>query len=214
MSRYPQALEKLIDQFSQMPGVGPKTAERLALYVLKISKEEASSFAQSILKVKESINYCHICHNLSQEPTCNICQDARRDKSIICVVEEPRDIIALEKSGQFHGVYHALLGSLSPLDGIGPDDLKIKELLMRLNPKRVDHPIPLKDGSNPEGVKEVIIATSSDTEGETTALYLTKILKPLNLKVTRIAYGIPVGSQLEYADPTTLSRALENRREV
>lgn len=199
MSRYPQALEKLIDQFSQMPGVGPKTAERLALYILKISKDEAASFAQSILKVKDSINYCRICHNLSQEPACNICQDTRRDKSIICVVEEPRDIIALEKSGQFHGLYHALLGSLSPLDGIGPDDIKIKELLARLKS---------------EIVKEVIIATSSDTEGEATALYLSKILKPLSLKVTRIAYGIPVGSQLEYADPTTLFRAMENRREV
>lgn len=198
MSRYPQILEKLIEEFSQMPGVGPKTAERLALYVLKISKEEAASLAQTILKVKELIHYCHICYNLSQSNVCNICGDNQRDKSIICVVEEPKDINAIEKSGQYRGIYHVLLGNLSPLDGIGPDDIKIKELLLHINPE----------------VKEIIIATSSDTEGETTALYLTKILKPLNLKVTRIAYGIPVGSELEYADPATLSRALENRREV
>lgn len=199
MSRYPQVLEKLIDEFGKMPGVGPKTAERLALYVLKISKAEAASLAQIILKLKESIQYCQVCNNLSQETVCHICKDEGRDKSIICVVEEPKDIIAIEKSGQYHGIYHVLLGSLSPLDGIGPDDIKIKELLARLKP---------------DLVKEVIIATSSDTEGEATALYLSKILKPLGLRVTRIAYGIPVGSQLEYADPTTLSRAMEHRREI
>jgi recombination protein RecR len=199
MSKYPQILEKLIDEFSKMPGVGPKTAERLALYVLKTTKAEAASLAQIILKVKETIQYCQVCNNLSQETVCHICKDERRDKSIICVVEEPKDIIAIEKSAQYQGVYHVLLGSLSPLDGIGPDDIKIKELLVRLKP---------------DLVKEVIIATSSDTEGEATALYLTKILKPLGLKITRIAYGIPMGSQLEYADPTTLSRAMEHRREI
>lgn len=199
MSKYPQILEKLIDEFGKMPGVGPKTAERLALYILKIKKTEAAALAQTILEVKDAIQYCQICNNLSQEQLCNICKDERRDKSIICVVEEPRDIIAIEKSGQYQGIYHVLLGSLSPLDGIGPDDIKIKELLARLKP---------------DSVKEIIIATSSDTEGETTALYLTKILKPLGIRVTRIAYGIPVGSQLEYADPTTLSRAMEHRREI
>lgn len=199
MSRYPQVLEKLIDEFGKMPGVGPKTAERLALYVLKTNKSEAAALAQTILEVKDAIQYCQICNNLSQEQLCNICKDERRDKSIICVVEEPRDIIAIEKSGQYQGIYHVLLGSLSPLDGIGPDDIKIKELLARLKP---------------DSVKEIIIATSSDTEGETTALYLTKILKPLGIRVTRIAYGIPVGSQLEYADPTTLSQAMEHRREI
>lgn len=199
MSRYPEALETLINEFSKMPGVGLRTAERLALYVLETNKAQAAFLAQTILKVKESIQHCQLCHNLSQGPACNICQSPQRDKDTICVVEEPKDIIAIEKSGQYQGVYHVLLGTLSPLDGIGPDDLKIKELLARLKS---------------DAVKEIIIATSSDTEGEATALYLSKILRPLGLKVTRIAYGLPVGSELEYADPTTLSRALENRREI
>lgn len=199
MGIYTKAMEKLVSEFEKMPGVGAKTAERLAFYILNLSKEDAGSLARAIVDVKDSIFYCKKCFNLSESETCLICQDAHRDKKTICVVEEPKDIISVEKTRQYKGLYHVLLGSLSPLDGIGPDDLKIKELLARVGQDKAE---------------EIIIATNSDTEGEATALYLARILKPLGLNVTRIAYGIPVGGALEYADQATLSRAFEGRRQI
>lgn len=199
MARYTKSMEILVEEFAKMPGIGPKTAERLAFYILKTPKKDVVSLASAIIKVKQSIGFCKVCNNLSEGPTCQICQDHRRDKSIVCVVEEPNDIIALEKAGGYRGVYHVLLGSLSPLEGIGPEDLKIKELLSRIKSQKV---------------KEIIIATDSDAEGETTALYLTRVMKPSGAKITQIAYGIPVGSNLQYADQATLARAMEGRHEV
>ena len=182
-----------------MPGIGPKTAERLAFYVLKLPQEDAKRLSQSILKVKSTIRFCKNCNNLSEGELCLICQDENRDKSVICVVEEPNDASAIEKSGKFNGVYHVLLGRLSPLDGVGPEALKIKGLIERVKKNKV---------------KELIIATNSDMEGETTALYIAKLFKPYKLKVTRLAYGIPVGSDLKYADRATLMKAIEGRIEI
>ena len=199
MANYAKSLNRLIEEFSKFPGVGPKSAERLALYVLKSSLDEAKALAYSIVKAKQSLGYCKICNNLTDAETCPVCEDLRRDKSLICVVEEPKDVLAVEKSGAYQGVYHVLLGSIAPLDGIGPKDLRIEGLLDRI--KR-------------NAVKEVIIATDSDTEGETTALYLIKLIKPLAVKTTRIACGIPAGGSLEYADQATLGRALQGRQEV
>ncbi len=197
MAIYTKAMADLIEHFKRMPGVGSKTAERLAFYILKLPKEEVNSFANTILKVNESIKYCKLCGNLSEESLCHICKDPRRDRSIVCVVEDPKDTLAIEKSRHFIGLYHVLFGVISPLDGIGPEDIRIKELIARV-----------KEG----GIKEVIIATDSDTEGETTALYIAKELEDFKIKITRIAYGIPVGSSLEYVDQATLTKALEGRR--
>lgn len=199
MASYAKSLDKLIEEFSKLPGIGPKSAERLAMHVLKKPLEEAKSLAFAIVKAKQSLKYCKSCNNLTEVETCSICQDHRRDKGTICVVEEPRDVLAIEKSGAYRGVYHVLLGALSPLDGVEPEDLKIGELVSRIK----------KDSA-----KEVIIATDSDAEGETTALYLSQLIKPLGVKATRIACGIPAGGNLEYADQVTLSKALEGRQEV
>jgi len=198
-STYARSIQSLIKEFSKMPGIGTKTAERLAFYILKLSKEGAERLADSILKVKSTIRFCKICNNLSEGDICLICQDESRDKSIVCVAEEPNDVSAIEKAGKFNGVYHVLLGRLSPLDGVGPESLKIKELVERVKKEKI---------------KEIIMATNSDTEGETTALYISKILRPYKLKITRLAYGIPVGSDLKYADQATLMKAIEGRLEI
>ena len=195
---YARSIQSLIKEFSKMPGIGTKTAERLAFYILKLPQQDAERLSQAILKVKSTIRFCNMCNNLSEGDLCLICQDESRDRSLICVVEEPNDVSAIEKSGKFNGVYHVLLGRLSPLDGIGPEALKIKELIGRV-----------KNGK----IREMIIATNSDTEGETTALYIAKLFKPYKIKIPRLAYGIPVGSDLKYADQATLMKAIEGRLE-
>jgi recombination protein RecR len=194
---YPQSLINVIEQFKTLPGIGPKSAERIALHLLKTDTESVNKFANSMVEFKNKIKYCSECSNLSENDLCEICSDQRRDKNIICIVETPKDLQAIEKTKKFHGFYHVLLGKISPLDGIGPDQLKIKELI-----KRIEIQKP----------QEVIIATSADVEGEATALYLVKLLKPSGIKVTRIAYGIPVGTALELADEITLTRSLEGRQ--
>jgi recombination protein RecR len=195
----PDSLSKLIEHFKQFPGVGPKTAQRLAFFILKSQPSYVKDLSAALLKVKEVIKFCRVCNNLSDSDVCAICSDPQRDKATICVVEEPNDVIAVEKTGKFEGLYHVLLGALSPLDGIGPESLKIKELIGRVKENKP---------------REIIIATNPDTEGETTALYLVKVLKPLGIKVTRIGYGMPVGADLEYADQATLLKAIDSRREL
>jgi recombination protein RecR len=190
---------RLIQEFHKLPGVGPKSAQRLTYYLLRAPQEEAQALAQAILEVKEKIAFCTICENVTDTDPCLICADSQRDRSIICVVEEPLDILALERSGSYHGLYHVLHGVISPMDGIGPEDLKVEELLGRL-----------KGG----GVSEVILATNPNLEGEATAMYLNRLLRPLGLRVTRLARGLPTGADLEYADDLTLARALEGRQEV
>lgn len=201
MSRlsYARSLQDLIREFSKMPGIGAKTAERLAFYVLKLQQEDAERLSQSILKVKSTISFCKTCNNLSEGDLCLICRDEGRDKSVICVVEEPNDISAIEKAGRFNGLYHVLLGRLSPLDGVGPEALKINGLAERVKNNKVE---------------ELIIATGSDTEGETTALYIAKLFKPYKVRITRLAYGIPVGGDLKHADQATLMKAIEGRLEI
>jgi recombination protein RecR len=190
-----EALQQLIEEFSQLPGIGRKSAQRLALYILKQPREDVVKMARSLVNVKDRIRYCSICWNITEEDPCAVCASPKRDRSIICVVEEPNDVIALEKTNEFHGLYHVLGGALSPLDGIGPEDLKVRELLSRVNGESA----------------EVILAMNPNVEGEATTIYLTRLLKPLNVKVTRIARGIPVGGDLEFADEATLSRAIEGR---
>ena len=199
MSAYTKSMQELIDCFKRMPGIGAKTAERMAFHVLKAPGEEMIKFASIICKVKEDVRFCKICGNLSESETCSICNDPRRDKTLICVVEEPTDLILIEKSGRYKGTYHVLFGVISPLEGIGPEELRIKELVNRIKEDKV---------------KEVILATDSNAEGETTALYLSEHLQPLKVKISRIAYGIPVGGNLEYIDQATLIRALEGRLPV
>ncbi len=199
MANYTESIEKLIARLIKLPGIGRRSAERIVGYILNASLEEVKSLSEIILKAKENVRFCRICNNLSEEETCKICQNDRRLKDIVCIVEKPSDVVAIEKAGNFSGIYHVLLGSISPLEGIGPSDLKLNSLIDRLKQNNF---------------KEVIIATDADTEGETTALYLTKLIKPLGVKLTRIGVGIPMGSNLEYADPTTLSKALESRREI
>ena len=182
-----------------MPGIGPKSAQRLAFYILRTSKDEADALSRAITKVKESVRFCNVCNNLSDEDICEICKSNSRDKSFLCIVEEPNDIVTIERAGEFNGIYHVLLGSLSPLDGIGPSDLKIKELLERV--KR-------------EKFREIIIATDFNTEGEATSLYLCKVLKGSGAHLTRVAYGIPVGGDLQHADQATIIKAFEGRREL
>ena len=196
MAAYTKSMQELIEHFKKMPGIGAKTAERLAFYVLKSSRDDMARFSSAINRVKETVKFCKKCGNLSETEFCNICSDPRRDKTLVCVIEEPKDLVIIEKSGQFKGVYHVLFGSISPLDGIGPEDLKVKELLHRIKE---------------DNVKEVILATDSDAEGETTALYLSNEFKRFKIKVTRIAYGIPVGENLDYIDQATLIRAMEGR---
>jgi len=194
----PKPLNRLIEGLAKMPGIGSKTAERLAFYILRSPKEYSDSLVQAITDVRETITFCKICNNLSEGDLCEICADAKRNRSIICVVEDPNDIMAIEKMGQFTGRYFCLMGALSPLDNIGPEELKIDSLIELI--KR-------------EKIKEIIIATDSDQEGETTALYLSRVIKPLGLKLTRIAFGLPMGSNIEYADQATLIKAFEGRRQ-
>ena len=199
MSYYSPSIEKLIQSFEKLPSIGNKTAARLAFYILNASEEETNEFVSSIVNAKKNLKYCSKCYNISDTDPCTICGNVKRDQSIICVVEDVRDIIAMEKTHEFKGVYHVLHGSISPMNGIGPDDIKIKELLSRL-----------MEGE----VKEVILATNPRVEGEATAMYLSKLIKPLGVTVTRIAHGIPVGGDLEYTDEITLTKALEGRREI
>ena len=199
MRQFPAALERLTEQFARLPGIGGKTAQRLAFHVLSLPEEEAEAFAQAIVDAKKTVRQCSVCQNLTDREVCPICADEERDHGLICVVAEPRDVVAMERSREYRGVYHVLHGVISPLNHVGPDDLKLRELLGRV-----------AQG----GVREVIMATNPDTEGEATAMYVGRLLKPLEVKVTRLAYGIPVGSQLEYADEVTLLRALEGRREL
>ncbi len=198
MSMYPAAFERLVEQLGKLPGVGSKSAQRMAFYFLGLRDEEAEAFARAITDAKREVHRCKICQNLTDSEVCPICTSAKRDQSTICVVSEPRDVTALERSREYDGVYHVLHGVISPLKHLGPDDITAKELLQRL------------DGT----VEEVIMATNPDTEGEATAMYLSRLIKPLGVRVTRIAYGIPVGSNLEFADDATLFRALEGRREL
>lgn len=192
-------LAKLTEQFERLPGIGSKTAQRLAYYVLKMPKEKAVEFSQAIVEAHESIHYCSECCNLTDKEKCAVCENTKRDHSTICVVEDPRDVMAMERTQEYNGVYHVLHGAMSPLNGIGPDRLTIKELLSRIQK---------------QPVQEVIMATNPTVEGETTSMYISKLLKPLGIKVTRLAYGIPVGGDLEYADEVTLLRALEGRSEL
>ena len=193
------ALTQLEDCFAGLPGIGRKSAGRLAYHVLKMPDEKAELFAKSITEAKKNIHYCEKCCNFTDKKICNICEDKARDNSTVCVVEDPRDVGAIERTGEYSGGYHVLHGSISPLNGVGPDDIHIKELITRV-PK--------------ENVKEVIIATNPTVEGEATAMYISKLLKPLRVKITRLAYGIPVGASLEYADEVTLSRAIQGRSEI
>ena len=199
MSYYSPSIEKLIESFEKLPSIGNKTAARLAFYILNSSEEETNEFIQSIQNAKKNLKYCSKCYNITDIAPCPICSNPKRDQTSICVVEDVRDVIAMEKTHEFKGVYHVLHGSISPMNGIGPDDIKIKELLSRL-----------MDGK----VKEVILATNPRVEGEATAMYLSKLIKPMGITVTRIAHGIPVGGDLEYTDEITLTKALEVRREI
>ena len=199
MQFFPAALQNLADQFARLPGIGGKTAQRLAFHVLSLPLEDAEEFAAAILEAKKEVHTCPRCQNLTDRELCPICDDDLRDQSVICVVAEPRDVIAMERSREFRGTYHVLHGVISPLNHVTQDDIKIKELLQRVGTGEV---------------KEVIMATNPDTEGEATAMYISRLLRPMEVKVTRLAYGVPVGSQLEYADEVTLSRALEGRQEI
>ena len=200
MQHFPPALEAQVEQFARLPGIGRKSAQRLAFFVLGLPEEDAAQFAQAILDAKSSIHCCPVCQNFSQgDGLCSICQDPKRDESVICVVADPKDVMAMERSREYAGTYHVLHGVISPMNHVGPDDIRVKELVARVAAGNVN---------------EVIMATNPDTEGEATAMYLSRLLKPFQVKVTRLAYGIPVGSHLEYADDATLLRALEGRREM
>ncbi len=196
---YSESLQQLVNEFKKMPGIGQKNAQRLAFHILQVSPERAQKLAQAILDVKAKTGYCSQCSNLTELDPCSICRDPARDKGLICVVEDPRALAAIEQTGQYKGLYHVLMGTLSPLDNIGPEDIRIKELLLRLEGKKV---------------REVIMATSPNLEGETTALYLVKLLKPLGIKITCLARGVPVGTDIEYVDEVTLIKALEGRRPI
>ncbi|PIX33288.1 MAG: recombination protein RecR [Candidatus Infernicultor aquiphilus] len=197
--RYTKPLARLIDEFSKMPGIGPKTAQKLAFYILKNSSERVASLAKAILEAKEKVKHCSICGNITDQEVCEICQNINRDKSIICVVEKVRDLIAIENTGEYKGLYHVLEGAISPLDGIEPENLKIDSLLKRLKTEKI---------------KEIILATNPNIEGEVTASYLNRLIEPLNIKVTRIAYGVPIGGSLEFADEVTLTQALMGRQKI
>ncbi len=191
------SLEELVNQFRRMPGIGEKSAQRMAFHVLNMNPDDAKKFADAILSAHEKIHKCSICCNLTEDELCSVCRNEARDKSVICVVEDPRDVAAIERTREYDGTYHVLHGAISPIGGIGPNELTIKELLSRL-----------------DGVKEIIMATNPTVEGEATAMYISRLLKPLGVKVTRLAYGVPVGADLEYADEITLTRAMEGRREI
>lgn len=198
MARYSvNALARLVEQFERMPGIGHKTAQRMAFYVLNLKKEDAESFAKAILTAHEKIRKCSRCCNLAEDELCSLCKDSGRDESVICVVEDPRDVMAFERTHEYEGTYHVLHGVISPMNGIGPEDITVKELLARMGDDKV---------------QEVIMATNPTVEGEATAMYISRLLKPMGIKVSRLAYGVPVGADLEYADEVTLTRALEGRR--
>ncbi len=196
---YSPPVAKLIEEFEKLPGIGHKTAQRLAFHVLNLSSEKVEALANSIKDAKLKTSYCTICCNLTEADPCNVCRDAKRDQSTICVVEDPRDVVALERVREFRGVYHVLHGAISPMEGIGPEDIKMKELIKRV-----------RDAD----IREVILATNPNVEGEATAMYISKLIKPAGIKTTRIAHGIPVGGDLEYADEVTLAKAMEGRREI
>ena len=199
MADYSHSIQELIDSFGRLPGIGPKSAQRIAFHLLKLEKQDALRLARAIAEVKDKVSFCRTCFNVAEGEQCGICADNRRDATVVCVVEEPRDLVAVEKTGEFHGRYHVLQGAISPIEGVGPDQLRVRELLDRIGR---------------EGITEVILCTNPNLEGEATAMYLGRLLKPLGLSVTRIASGLPVGGDLEYADELTLGRALEGRREV
>lgn len=198
MEFYPLAIEKLIEEFAKLPGIGYKTAQRLTLFTLNLPKEEVEGFARALIKARGTIKYCSVCGNYTDTDPCAICSNPNRDKSIVCVVEEPKDVYVMEKVKEYNGTYHVLHGNISPMTGRGPDDINLKGLVKRMN----------------GDVKEVIVATNSTVEGEATSMYISKILKPLGVKVTRIAHGLPVGGDLEYADEVTILKALEGRKEI
>jgi len=197
--RYAPPISRLLEELERLPGVGPKSAQRIAYWLLTAETADAERLALAITEMKRSIHFCPVCFNFAEDELCSVCADSGRDRTMVCVVEEPRDLVAVDRTGEFHGVYHVLQGAISPIDGIGPERLRVRELIDRL-----------ADGT----VTEVVIATNPNVEGETTALYLAKLIKPLDIKVTRIASGLPVGGDLEYADEVTLGRALEARREM
>lgn len=201
MSFFPASLENLIDKFASLPGIGRKSAQRLAFHVLSLPDCDAESFAEAIISAKKTVSCCKICQNLTEGDVCSVCTSDRRDRSTVCVVSEPRDVLSIERSHEYNGVYHVLHGVLSPIGRVGPDDIKIKELLLRV-------------AAEDSEVKEIIMATNPDTEGDATAMYISRLLKPFDVKVTRLAYGIPVGSNLEFADDATLLRAIEGRIEM
>ncbi|HDX9579933.1 recombination protein RecR [Bacillus cytotoxicus] len=196
---YPEPISKLIDSFMKLPGIGPKTAVRLAFFVLDMKEDDVLDFAKSLVNAKRNLTYCSVCGHITDRDPCYICDDSHRDQSVICVVQEPKDVIAMEKMKEYQGVYHVLNGAISPMEGVGPEDINIPQLLKRLHD---------------ETVQEVILATNPNIEGEATAMYISRLLKPTGIKVTRIAHGLPVGGDLEYADEVTLSKALEGRREI
>ena len=197
--QYPSvSVERAISEFAKLPGIGRKSAQRIVFYLLKVSKGDVQKLAEALLDIKEKVQFCSVCYNITEIDPCDICSNPRRDAHILCVVEEANDVLAIEKTGQFQGKYHVLGGALSPLEGVGPDDLRIKELMTRLG----------------DGVSEVILATNPNAEGEATAVYLEKLIKPLRIRISRIARGIPVGGDLEYADIVTLAQSLEGRREM
>ena len=199
MSIYDGPVQSLIDELGRLPGIGPKSAQRIAFHLLKVDAEDARRLARAISEAKERVSWCSRCFNYAEGDLCTFCRDERRDTHVVCVVEEPRDIVAIERTGEFKGRYHVLQGAISPIEGIGPEQLRVKELLARVSD---------------EGITEIILATNPNIEGEATAMYLARLLKPVGLRVTRIASGLPVGGDLEYADEVTLGRALEGRREV
>lgn len=196
---YPEPIAKLIDAFTRLPGIGPKTAARLAFHVLRMKEDNVIDFAKALVSVKRNLFYCSVCCNITDTDPCRICQDKSRDNSVICVVQETKDLVALERMKDFQGQYHVLHGAISPMEGIGPDEIRITELLRRLSDERI---------------QELILATNPNIEGEATAMYLSRLIKPFGIRITRIAHGLPVGGDLEYADEVTLSKALEGRREI
>lgn len=196
---YPEPISKLIDSFMKLPGIGPKTAARLAFFVLTMKEDDVLSFSKSLIEAKRNLSYCSVCGNITDVDPCHICTDKQRDASVICVVQDTKDVIAMEKMRDYHGKYHVLQGAISPMDGIGPEDINVASLLLRLQD---------------ETVQELILATNSTIEGEATAMYISRLVKPSGIRTTRIAHGLPVGGDLEYADEVTLSKAMEGRREL
>ncbi|QOY37434.1 recombination mediator RecR [Anaerobacillus isosaccharinicus] len=197
--QYPEPISKLIEGFMRLPGIGPKTASRLAFFVLDMKEDDVLDFAKALVNAKRNLTYCTVCYNITDTDPCYICEDKKRDRTVICVVQDAKDVIAMEKMREYHGLYHVLQGAISPMDGVGPEDIKIPELLKRLQD---------------DTIQEIILATNPNIEGEATAMYISRLIKPIGIKVTRIAHGLPVGGDLEYADEVTLSRAIEGRREL